>query len=241
MGTRGYFSRNVRHTDTAWSNCGPGITETPSSSTGWPRIRASMVAHGSGSALPSTISYSSRPFEHRAQVENGERQAPVLRLGAARMEQDDHAVNLPARIQKLRGRTLAVPARLPRPQRPLPAIPGTIDLPRDAQVAAQFGEHLLVEVLDALERVGGEAVSRLELLVALAAHHFAVLAAAVDGRIDNQKAAARAQAAADFGERAAVVGGVVNRSVVDGQRPGCPAASGRSSNSALMRGNAACA
>ncbi len=47
-------------------------------------------------------------LEHRAQIENGKRQAAILRLGAARMEQDDHAVNLPARIQKLEG------GRLPR-------------------------------------------------------------------------------------------------------------------------------
>src|ERR1035437_2043607 len=113
-------------------------------------------------------------------------------------------------------RTFAAPARLVRPQCPLPAIPEALDLPYDAQVAAQFGEHFRVEVLNAFERVGGEPVGRLELLVALAAHQFPVLAALVDWRIDDQKAAARPQATADFGERAAVAGGVVYGRVVAG-------------------------
>ena len=182
----------------AWSNCGPGITETPNNSTammlhqrvdGRPRI-------GIGVAIHDFVLFAA--FQHRAEMEHGKRQAPILRLGAARMEQDDHAVNLPARIQKLEG------GRLPRQRafhgrmRPLPAVPGAVDLPRNSQIAAQFGEHLRVEVLDALQRVGGEAVGLLELLVALPDHHFAVLAALVDGRIDNQEAAAGAQARGGF-------------------------------------------
>ena len=151
------------------------------------------------------------------QIEHGKRQAPVLRLGAARMEQDDHAREPARQNPEVGGRALAAPARLPRPHGPLPAIPGAIDLPRNAQVAAQFGEHLRVEILDALQRVGSEAVRLLELLVALPDHHFAVLAALVDGRIDDHEAAAGPQAAADFGERAAIVGGVVYRRVVDGR------------------------
>jgi hypothetical protein len=47
-------------------------------------------------------------FQHCPEVKHGKRQPPVLRLGAAWMEQDNHAVNLPARIQKLEG------GRLPR-------------------------------------------------------------------------------------------------------------------------------
>ena len=74
-----------------------------------------MVAHqrvdgrpriGVGVAIHNFVLFAA--FEHRAEIENGERQAAVLRLGAARMEQDDHVVNLPARIQKFAG------GRLPR-------------------------------------------------------------------------------------------------------------------------------
>jgi hypothetical protein len=42
-------------------------------------------------------------FEHRGKMQDGQRQPPVLRLGAARMEQYDHAANLPARIQNREG------------------------------------------------------------------------------------------------------------------------------------------
>ncbi len=66
---------------------------------GRPRIRVGIAIHD-------FVLFAA--FQHRAEVENGQRQAPVLRLGAARMEQDNHAVNLPARIQKLEG------GRLPR-------------------------------------------------------------------------------------------------------------------------------
>ena len=57
----------------------------------------------------------------------------------------------------------------------------------------------------------------LELPVPLAHHHFAVLAALVHRRIDDQEFAPRTQAAADLGQRAPVVRRVVDGRVVDRQ------------------------
>ena len=108
MGTRGYFSRNARHT-------GNRLVQLRTGHHGDAEQLHRMLPHqrvdgrpgiGVGVAIHNFVLFAA--FQHRAEIEHGKRQAPVLRLGAARMEQDDHAVNLPARIQKLEG------GRLPR-------------------------------------------------------------------------------------------------------------------------------
>src|SRR5437667_4675635 len=98
---------------------------------------------------------------------------------------------------------------------PAETVPGLMDAPYEADFPGESGDCRQIQVLDARDVIGGSTVLRQKLLVPLAAHLLPMLAQAVNRRIEDQDPPAWPQAAPRLSERLAVIGGVVQRCVVE--------------------------